>query len=157
MTRSRLKNKANKLKNPSDIVKFKRQRNLVVNLNKQAKFQYFEKLTVDCNSKSFWKACKLNFSNKIVIYKKILCCMKRINCYQNKKMSVVPTFSKHFGSVRDSLNLFSWPEDLLMSSANDTINCIIKKFAFQGNIKAIKNKMKIKSEFLFNHVYLQGL
>ena len=53
MTRSRLKNKANKLKNPSDIVKFKRQRNLVVNLNKEAKFQYFEKLTVDCNSKSF--------------------------------------------------------------------------------------------------------
>ena len=34
MTRSRLKNKANKSKNPSDIVKFKRQRNLVANLNK---------------------------------------------------------------------------------------------------------------------------
>ena len=34
MTRSRLKNKANKSKNPNDIVKFKRQRNLVANLNK---------------------------------------------------------------------------------------------------------------------------
>ena len=34
MTRSRLKNKVNKSKNPSDIVKFKRQRNLVANLNK---------------------------------------------------------------------------------------------------------------------------
>ena len=32
MTRSRLKNKANKSKNPSDIVKFKRQQNLVENL-----------------------------------------------------------------------------------------------------------------------------
>ena len=34
--RSRLKNKVNKSKNPIDIVKFKRQRNLVANLNKQA-------------------------------------------------------------------------------------------------------------------------
>ena len=34
MIRSRLQNKANKLKNPIDIVKFKRQRNLVTNLNK---------------------------------------------------------------------------------------------------------------------------
>ena len=34
MTRSRLKNKTNKSENPSDIVKFKRQRNLVANLNK---------------------------------------------------------------------------------------------------------------------------
>ena len=38
MIRSRLKIKANKSKNPIDIVKFKRQRNLVNNLNKQAKF-----------------------------------------------------------------------------------------------------------------------
>ena len=64
MIRSRLKNKANKSKNPTDIVKFKRQRNLVTNLNKQTKLRYFEKLSVDCNSKPFWKACKPYFSNK---------------------------------------------------------------------------------------------
>ena len=61
MIRSRFKNKANKSKNPIDIVKFKRQTNLVTNLNKQAKLQYFEKLSVDCNSKPFLKACKLYF------------------------------------------------------------------------------------------------
>ena len=62
MIRSRLKNKANKSQNPIDIAKFKR--HLVTNLNKQAKLQYFEKLSVDCNSKPFWKACKPYFSNK---------------------------------------------------------------------------------------------
>ena len=40
MIRSRLKNRANKPKSHIDIVKFKRQRNLVTNLNKQAKLQY---------------------------------------------------------------------------------------------------------------------
>ena len=74
----------------------------------------------------------------------------------SKQEDVVSTFNKHFGSVTDSLNLCSWTEDLLMSSANDTINSIIKKFAFQWSIKTKKNKIKIKSEFLFNHVYLQG-
>ena len=58
MIRSRLKNKANKSKNPIDIAKFKRQRNLVTNLNKRAKLQFFEKLSVDCNPKPFWKASK---------------------------------------------------------------------------------------------------
>ena len=41
MKRSRLKNKANKTKKPIDISNFKKQRNYVVNLNKQAKFGYF--------------------------------------------------------------------------------------------------------------------
>ena len=36
-SRSGFKNKANKSKNPIDIAKFKRQQNLLANVNKQAK------------------------------------------------------------------------------------------------------------------------
>ena len=64
MIRSRLQNKTNKLKNPIDTVKIKRQRKLVTNLYKQVKLQYFDKLSVDCNSKPFWKACKPYLSSK---------------------------------------------------------------------------------------------
>ena len=64
MIRSCLQINSNKSKNPSDIVKFKWQRNLVENLNKQAKLQYFEKISVDGSSKPFWKARKPYFSNK---------------------------------------------------------------------------------------------
>ena len=39
-----------------------------------------------------------------------------------------------------------------MSSGNDTVNSIIKRFAFHQSIKAIKKKLKIKSEFSINHV-----
>ena len=52
------------IKSSCSIANFKRERNLVVNLNKQAKVQYFDKLSVDCNSKPFWKAFKPYFSNK---------------------------------------------------------------------------------------------
>ena len=151
MIRSRLKNKANKSKNPIDIVKFKRQRNLVTNLNKQAKLQYFEKLSVDCNSKPFLKACKPYFSNKNSNIQENTMLLEKEKLLSKQK-DVPSTFNKHFGSITDSLNLFSWPEDTSMSSGNDTINSIIKKFAFHRSIKAIKKKFKIKSEFSCNHV-----
>ena len=41
MKRSKLKNKANKTKLLTDIRNCKKQRNYVVNLNKNAKFEYF--------------------------------------------------------------------------------------------------------------------
>ena len=87
MIRSRLKNKANKSKNPIDIAKFKRQKNLVQNLNKQTKLQYFEKLSVDCNSKPFWKACKPYFSNKNSNIQENIMLLEK-DCYQNKRMSL---------------------------------------------------------------------
>ena len=65
---------------------------------------------------------------------------------------VTAIFNKYSESIKDPLNLFSWLEDTPMSSGNDTINFIIKKFAFHQSIKAIKNKLKSKSEFSFNHV-----
>ena len=36
----------------------------MANLSKQVKLQYLDKLSVDGNSKPFWKACKPYFSNK---------------------------------------------------------------------------------------------
>ena len=41
MKRSRLKNKANKTKDPIDVKNYKKQRNHVANLNKEAKLEYF--------------------------------------------------------------------------------------------------------------------
>ena len=70
----------------------------------------------------------------------------------SKQKDVASTFNKHLGSITDSLYLFSWPEDTSMSSRNDTINFIIKKFVCHPSIKAIKKKFKIKSEFSFNLV-----
>ena len=61
--RSRLKNKANKTKNHLDIRNYKKQRNIVVNLNKEAKLQYFNNYD-STNTKPFWENCKPYFSNK---------------------------------------------------------------------------------------------
>ena len=46
---SRLKNKANKTKDPADIKNYKKQRNYVANLNKEAKLEYFSKFESNDN------------------------------------------------------------------------------------------------------------
>ena len=40
----------------------------------------------------------------------------------SKQKDVAAIFNKHFGSITDYSNLFSWPKDTSMSSGNDTIN-----------------------------------
>ena len=45
MKRSRLKNKANRLKDPVDIINYKKQRNLVLSLNRQGKPEYFNEIS----------------------------------------------------------------------------------------------------------------
>ena len=50
--------------------------------------------------------------------------------FSSKQKDVATIFNKHFGSITDSLNLFSWPENTSMSSGNDRINSISKIFSF---------------------------
>ena len=63
MKRSKLENKTNKTKLITDVRNYKKQRNYVVNLNKNAKFEYFSRY--DCkDGKPFWINCKPYFSHK---------------------------------------------------------------------------------------------
>ena len=59
-----IKNKANKTKHPVDIEMYKKKRNYVVGLNKQAKFKHFNNFDCKKDAKTFWDKCKLYFSNK---------------------------------------------------------------------------------------------
>ena len=60
---SRLKIKANKTKDPTDIRSYKKQRNYVVNLNKEAMLVYFSSYESSDN-KLLWVSCKPYFTNK---------------------------------------------------------------------------------------------
>ena len=64
MKRSRLKNKANRSKNPVDIANYKKQRNLIVSLNRQTKSKYFNEVSNTESSRPFCETCKPYFSNK---------------------------------------------------------------------------------------------
>ena len=58
MKRSQLKNKADKTRNATDILNYKKQRNYVVKLNNQCEKDHFDRLNPEQDSNTFWKSCK---------------------------------------------------------------------------------------------------
>ena len=57
-----------------------------------------------------------------------------------KQKDVASTFIEHYGSITDLLSLFSWPEDISVSSGNYTINSVIKKTCLWPKDKNNKEK-----------------
>ena len=113
--RSRLKNKTNRSKDPVDIANYKKQRNLVVSLNRQAKSKYFNEDSNTESSRPFWETCKPYFSNKHARGD------SKIMLIENDKMllkneEVAKEFNQYFGHITDSLDLYEFPD---VSSAKD--------------------------------------
>ena len=64
MKRSQLKRIANKTGKDIDLYNFRKQRKLVVNLNKKEKKKFLNSLSIENDSKPFWETCKPYFSIK---------------------------------------------------------------------------------------------
>ena len=153
MKRSHLKNKANKTKHPTDIKNYKKQRNLIVKMNKEAKIQYFNNSDTSNNSKHLWEKCKSYFSNK---HAKGDC---NIMLLENDKIlmentEIASTFNSFFGSVVDSLDLYEWPSEEIQYSF-DNIENIVLKYRNHPSIIKIKHNHKINHRFSLQPVSLR--
>ena len=151
MKRSRLKNKANKTKKPTDIRNFKKQRNYVVNMNKQAKIEYFNSYN-SAGSKPFWINCKPYFYSKadsdIVLNENGNLILKN--------EEIAKTFNDYFSAIVDNLNLHHWEDKTSPpSSTSDKINDIIKNYEKHPSICNIKTKYRGISNFSFRSVSVE--
>ena len=126
MKRSRLKNKANKTKNHLDIRNYKKQRNIVVNLNKEAKLQYFSNYD-STNTKPSWENCKPYFSNKHSKADTDIILSKNGDLiFKNDK--IANTFYDYFWSIVLNMNLYHWEDKpLSISKDSDIIKNITQK------------------------------
>ena len=127
MKKSRLKTKANKTKDPTDIRNYKKQENYIVNLNKEAKLEYFSKCESNGN-KLLWVNCKPDFTNKhgktdadIMLSENGKLILK------NKE--IVITFNDHFRFNVDNLSLDHWDDhSLSLTKGSIRIDNIIKRY-----------------------------
>ena len=94
MKRSKLKNKANKTKNPFDIINYKKQSNYVTKLNKTAKLEYFNNLKLDII---------LNENRELLL----------------KDKDIADTFNEYFRSIVESLDLYKWESEISDLGFND--------------------------------------
>ena len=103
--RSILKKVANNSKREEDVRKYKEQKNLVVELNTQAKRQYFMSMQskkID-NDKKFWNTVKPLFSNKNPMKEKIT--MIEDGRVLSNDVKVAECFNEYFSNITDSLDI----------------------------------------------------
>ena len=150
MKRSKLKNHANKTKDPTDI-RIYIVIIYVVNLNKEAKLEYFSKYESDDN-KPFWVRCKPYFTSK---HSKadtdIMLSENGELILKNKE--IANTFNYHFGSIVDNIGLNHWDDHYLSPTKGDgRIDNIIKRYKNHPSIKNIKAKFNSVRIFSFQPV-----
>ena len=168
MKRSALKPKASRTKQREDITKYKKQRNLVVRLNRETKLHYFNNLETSKNSKPFWDKCRPYFSkkhahgdSKIILIEKEEITTNTNDIVQKETLLVnndeIPkTFNQHFAEMVEKLNTFGLPsnnEDL----TEEALTKIIKKFKNHPSIVKIKNKYLIKEKFSLQPVSVKDV
>ena len=154
MKRSRLKNIANKSQNPIDKSNYKKQRNLVVRLNRRCKAQYFkEVMNTSKDTRPFWTACKPYFSNKHSKGDSKIILIENNEIIQDNE-KVANIFNSYFESITDSLELFKWTN----SKSNyhrDKIDSITQKFCLHLSIIRISQNCTPSFEFSFQQVTCQ--
>ena len=148
MKRSQLKNKANKMTDPTDILKFKKQRNYVVKLN-QSKQEHFDSLNIFLDSKSSWKSCKPYFSNKHSFGESKIS-LNESGELLTENIKIAKTFNSYFESVTDYLELFDWP--LQSNFSCNKVQNIIKSFSNHRSIIKVKKKFKLNKKLSFQCV-----
>ena len=150
MKRSRLKNIANRTNSPEDLDKYRKQRNLVVSLNKKLKKALFDNIDLDNNgNKSFWKTCKPLFSKVDAIGERIL--LVEGDNVISKDIDIATVFNTYFNSITDTLEIPQWNANVSIVSL-DLIDQAIEKFALHPSISKIKSRCPHENLFDFHDV-----
>ena len=131
---------------------YKKQRNLVVRLNKKLKRNYLHSLPGNFQNKRFWQECKAYFSEKWSKTPNNVVLIESEDMI-SKDYEVAKTFNKYFSPIVDSYELFEWecPESHDNGSPI-VIHNIIRNYGDLPSIKSIENNCIVKSVFLFKPI-----
>ena len=149
MNRSQLKNKLNKIRNETDILNYKEQRNYVVKLNNQCKKDHSDRLNPEKDSKPFWKSCKPYFSNKHSFGESKIA-LSENGKFLTESNKIAKTFNLFSEAVTDSFNLFIRPSKV--GICDDKVQGIMDNFSNHPSILKIKENVQLNKRFSFQHV-----
>ena len=145
MLRSFYKNKYNKTRDHNLYLLYKKQRNIVVTMNKKAKRSFFQSLGT--NSKEFWNNAKPFFSNKTKIQEgisSILVDNKEIS----EKSDIASSFNNFFVNIVKDLNITPWNN----YESTDDIEELIHSFRDHPSVLQIRSNSSNHDNFSFSHV-----
>ena len=152
MKRSKLKNKANKTKNPLAIMNYKKLSNYLTKLNKTSELEYFNNLKLGKDKKPYWEKCKPYFTNKHRKADTDIILNENGELLLNDK-DIADTFNEYFGSIAESLDLYKQESEItdlgLNDSNQDYLDITIRKYGKHPSIKMIKQNFRISKKFSF--------
>ena len=137
MKRSQLKALANKTKSESDKANYRRQRNLVVNMNRKVKKSYIASLN-PAKGTSFWKAIKPLFSDKDKSGDSSFQLLEGDMIVEDND-KIADIFNHYFNTITDSLNIPKWTNGHKLNG-NENLENIVDYFSEHPSILAIKQK-----------------
>jgi len=150
MTRSFLKNKANKTGDPFFYKLYKKQRNYIVSLNRKAKESHFHELGT---SSDFWKSTKPFFSEGSHAHESVHLFDEHGNVSKNNDV-ISHIFNTYFVNITENLNLSPWetcPNIEGEQNELDDIELILRKYHNHPSIKSVK-RLNSVGNFSFKDV-----
>ena len=154
MKRTRLKNIANKSKSHDDFQRYKKQRNLVVKINRLAKRQFYANLdpTVVGKDKVFWKTFKPIFSEQSNTNEKIVLLEDNTVISADKEFS--NCFNSYFVNITDTLCLNEPGSIDGLIPLNDPVLNAVRKYESHPSIARIKINIRTEEYLNFNQLVL---
>ena len=156
MTRTRVRNRYNKLRTDENWKAFKKQRNKWVELLREAKNYYYGNLSLKLltANRNFWRTVKPLFSDKIQT--SIAITLLENDELVNDNNVVANIFNNYFVRITDSLNIPALSENLVPTNEIiDPLDIALTKYKFHPSIKRIKEGVQVEQRFEFKHVSLQ--
>ena len=149
MTRSRYKNRYNKNPTTENEMKYKKQRNICVNLLKKAKRTYYNNLDIKIlnDNREFWKNVKPLFTNKQIRLSKAILIENDVTITNDE--SIAEVFNDFFINTTTNLNLGGDNEANVQENCRHDFNTILETYAHHPSVRKIKEKIKIENEFSF--------
>jgi len=150
--RSRLKNRANKTGIEIDYQNFKKQRNMIVNLNRKIQKNYFRNLDPNNikTTKSFYQNFKPFFSSKYSPLEKLIL-VEKGNIISDDQ-SCAELINHYFSHITDSLNIPEWPTPTDVDTIEDPVAKAIIKYKDHPSILKISEHFDNSLIFTFSQI-----
>ena len=148
--RSKLKNIFHKTRAKEDWNNYKKQRNFCVNLLRNTKKDYFQKLNIKdlTDNKKFWKTIKPFFSNKGLNSNKLMLREKDVVVADEKALATL--MNNYFVNVTADLDLKRDSENFYDTPAS--VYNIKKKFQDHQSLLKIKKAFNVTDFFSFYEI-----
>ena len=149
MKRSRLNNVANRTKNPDNINSYKKQRNLVVKLNKKQEKLFASTIDTSEQKASLWKKCKSYFSNKSAAIEQII--LVENDTIITDDFAIAELFNIYLCNITKTLNIPLWEPEVTLNDP-DPIKPAINKYSTHPSVLKIKSTQINGCKFDFSYV-----